>query len=126
MELTTSLTPSFCSVATTVSSLSALVVHTCGRGGLLCVGWGLVRFWVILPDFFGQPLDMCPCYLQKKQRPLAMSCHFSSLLSGLQVLMASTSSHERRILLLVCIVQNNVATGFWFPSFLGCPLMVRK
>jgi hypothetical protein len=78
-------------VTMTVSSSSALAVQTCGGGGVFHADWGLVGFWVDLPGFFGQPLDICPCCLQKKQWPSAMSCHFSSSLSGFLVLMASTS-----------------------------------
>jgi hypothetical protein len=83
MELTTSSTPSFGSGAvTTVSLSSARVVRTQGGGGALHVGWGLagVAFWRL--GFFGQFLDMCPCCLQKKHHPSAMSRFFSSSLRG--------------------------------------------
>jgi hypothetical protein len=92
MELTTSSTPSLGSgTATTVSSSSAHVVHTQGGGGALHVGWGLAGVVFRWLGFFGQFLDMCPCCLQKKHHPSAMSHRFSSLLRGFQVLMASTS-----------------------------------
>jgi hypothetical protein len=92
MELTTSSTPSFSSgAATTVSSLSACVVRTQGGGGALREGWGLVGVAFKRLGFFGQFLDMCPCCLQKKHRPSAISRHFSSSLKGFWVLMASTS-----------------------------------
>jgi hypothetical protein len=92
MELTTSSTPSFGSgVATTVSSSSAHVVWTRGGGGALREGWGLVGVVFGRLGFFGQFLDMCPCCLQKKHHPSAMSRRFSSSLRGFQVLMASTS-----------------------------------
>jgi hypothetical protein len=42
-------------------------------------------------SFFGQFLDMCPCCLQKKHRPSAMSHHFSSSLRGFWVLIMSIS-----------------------------------
>jgi hypothetical protein len=92
MELTTLSTPSLVfGAAMTVSSSSARVVRTWGGGGVLCEGWGLVGavFWQF--GFFGQFLDICPCYLQKKHCPSAIRCHFSSSLRGFWVLMASTS-----------------------------------
>jgi hypothetical protein len=92
MELTTSSTPSFGSgAATTVSSLSACAVRAHGGGGALREGWGLVGVVFEWLGFFGQFLDMCPCCLQKKHHPSAMSRHFSSSLRGFRVLMASTS-----------------------------------
>jgi hypothetical protein len=92
MELTTSSTPSFGSgVVTTVSSSSAHVVQTQGGGGVLREGWGLVGVALERLGFFGQFLDMCPCCLQKKHRPSAISRRFSSSLRELWVLMASTS-----------------------------------
>jgi hypothetical protein len=90
MELTTLSTPSFGSgVATTVSSSSACVVQARGGGGALHEGLvGAVFEWL---GFFGQFRDMCPCCLQKKHRPSAISRRFSSSLRGFWVLMASTS-----------------------------------
>jgi hypothetical protein len=92
MELTTSSTPSFGSGAVTiVSSSSAHVVRARGGGGALHEGWGLLGVVFGRPGFFGQFLDMCPCCLQKKHRPSAMSHRFSSSLRGFRVLMVSTS-----------------------------------
>jgi hypothetical protein len=56
------------------------------RDGEGLVGATLDRF-----SFFGQFLDMCPCCLQKKHHPSAMSHRFSSSLKGFRVFMASTS-----------------------------------
>jgi hypothetical protein len=90
MELTTLSTPSFDSGAvTTISSSSAHVARTQGGGGAFREGWGLVVFGQL--GFFGQFLDMCPCCLQKKHRPSAISRHFSSSLRGFLVLMVSMS-----------------------------------
>jgi hypothetical protein len=92
MELTMSSTPSFgAGASTTVSSSSARVVQTRGGGGALCEGWGLLGEAFRWFGFFGQFHDMCPCCLQKKHRPSAMSRFFSSSLRGFRVLMASTS-----------------------------------
>jgi hypothetical protein len=92
MEFTTSSTPSFClGVATTVSSSSAWAVRTFGGGGAFHAGWELVVAVFCQLGFFGQPLDMCPCCLQKKHRPSVIRHHFSSSLREFLVLMASTS-----------------------------------
>jgi hypothetical protein len=92
MELTTSSTPSFGSgAATTVSSSSTHAVRAHGGGGVLREGWGLVGVVFEWLGFFGQFLDMCPCCLQKKHHPSAISRHFSSSLREFRVLMASTS-----------------------------------
>jgi hypothetical protein len=92
IELTTSSTPSFgAGASTTVSSLSARVVRTRGGGGALHEGWGLLGGVFGRFGFFGQFRDMCPCCLQKKHRPSAMSRLFSSSLRGFRVLMVSTS-----------------------------------
>jgi hypothetical protein len=89
MELTTSSTPSLGSgAATTVSSSSAHVVRTWGGGGALRDSWGVVLEQL---GFFGQFHDICPCCLQKKHCPSAISRRFSSSLRGFQVLMALTS-----------------------------------
>jgi hypothetical protein len=77
-------------VVTTVSSLSVCTAHALGGGGVLHEGCGVVVAFGQL-GFFGHPWDMCPCCLQKKHCPSAMRHCFSSLLSGFQVLMASTS-----------------------------------
>jgi hypothetical protein len=92
MELTTLSTPSLGSgVATIVSSSSACAVWARRGGGALREGWGLVGAVFEWLGFFGQFRDMCPCCLQKKHRPSAISRRFSSLLRGFRVLMASTS-----------------------------------
>jgi hypothetical protein len=113
MELMTSSTPFFGSgMATTVSSSSTCVVHTRGGGGALRDGWGLAGVAPARLGFFGQCLDMCPCCLQKKHHPSAISRHFSSSLRGFRVLMASTSidlGRERKSFLLVRVVQSIAA-----------------
>jgi hypothetical protein len=92
MELTMSSTPSLGSgAATTVSSSSVHTAQARGGGRVLRDGRGLVG---ALPDrfgFFGQFLDICPCYLQKKHRPSAMSRCLSSSLREFRVFMMSTS-----------------------------------
>jgi hypothetical protein len=91
MELMTSSTPSFGSgVVTTVSSLSARAVRAHRGGGTVCEDWLVGAVFEQL-GFFGQFLDMCPCCLQKKHRPSAISHRFSSSLRGFRVLMASMS-----------------------------------
>jgi hypothetical protein len=85
-------TPSLGSgAATTVSSSSARAARTRGGGGVLCDGCGVVGTVFERLGFFGQFRDMCPCCLQKKHCPSAISRCFSSSLRGFQVLMASTS-----------------------------------
>jgi hypothetical protein len=92
MELTMSSTPSFSSgVATTVSLSSARTARACGGGGALRDGWGLVGTTPDRFGFFGQFLDMCPCCLQKKHHPSAISHCLSLSLRGFRVFMASTS-----------------------------------
>jgi hypothetical protein len=88
--LTTSSTPSFGSgAATMVSSSSARAVWARGGGGAFREGWGFGALDRL--GFLGQFLDICPCCLQKKHRPSAISHLFSSSLRGFRVLMASTS-----------------------------------
>jgi hypothetical protein len=92
MELTTSSTPSLGSgAATTVSSSSARAAQTRRGGGAFHDGCGVLGAVFEWLGFFGQFQDMCPCCLQKKHRPSAISRRFSSSLRGFWVLIVSTS-----------------------------------
>jgi hypothetical protein len=91
MESTTLSTPfSGSGAATIVSSSSARAVRARGGGGAFHCGCGVMGAAFERLGFLGQLRDMCPCYLQKKHRPSAMSRHLSSSLRD-RVLMASTS-----------------------------------
>jgi hypothetical protein len=92
MELTTSSTPSLGSgAATIVSSLSARAARARGGGGALHDGYGAMGTVFERLGFFGQFQDMCPCCLQKKHHPSAISRRLSLSLREFRVLMASTS-----------------------------------